>query len=256
MENTISAFTKPWPQLEVAKLADFLASAGFTGVELCVREGYQVYSPDNLEKSLKHAVSVFESVGVQVVGIGGTVDERTIMACSGAGIPFIRTLMSLPRNVSIDISLDKSKKSISEMIPVAERNHVIIGVQEHVDTYAFNTLLLYQLLQEFNSSYVRGIWDSAQSLMAGENADFGLGFILPSCCSVHLKNLRFTNPGVSFVSGREGIISWGDTLKMLKNAGYGGNITLTHEYSNPSNIEDLFREDCRYCRKLMLEECV
>lgn len=256
MENTISAFTKPWPRLEVRELAEFLASAGFSGVELCVRDGYQVYSADNLEKSLQNAVSVFKEYGIQVVGIGGGIDERTIAACSGAGIPFIRTLTSLPRGSSIDSALDKSRKSISDAISIAEKHQVVIGIQEHVDTYAFNTLLLYQLVREFDSPYVRGIWDSAQSLMAGEDAGFGLGFILPYCCSVHLKNIRFTNPGVAFVSGREGVISWADTLKLLKDAGYGGNITLTHEYSDQNNVDALFREDCGFCKELMAEGIV
>lgn len=254
MKNIISAFTKPWPDLSIEELADKLNRFGFTGVELCVRKGYQVYSESNLANNLSKAVSVFKERGISVVGIGGDLNEMTMSSCAEAGIPYIRTLMSLPRCIkNIKEELDNCRRKIEEKIKIAEKYKVIIGIQEHVDTYAYNTLLLYHIVKDFSSDYVKAIWDSAQSLMAGESYDFGLSFILPYCCSVQLKNIRFKNPGVEFIRGEDGIIPWRNVLTTLKDSQYSGNITLTHEYSDISNIEESFKADSSYANCLVKE---
>lgn len=251
MENIITAFTKPWPQSSVDELADKLSSFGFTGVELCVRKGYQVYSEENLSASLCNAVNVFSGKGIKVVGIGGNIDEKTISACADAHISYIRTLMSIPRECpEIDAVLKESKRKIAVAKEYAEKYKVTIGIQLHIDTYAWNSIQLHELVDYFDSPYIKGIWDSAQCTMAGEQIGFGLSFILPDCISVQIKNLRFKNPGVEIVSGKDGIVSWGEIIKTLNSHNYKGVITLTHEYSDSSKVEELYREDALYIKQL------
>ena len=45
-------FTKPWMDLSLSELASLVKELGFNGVELPIREGYQV-SPNNISSILK-----------------------------------------------------------------------------------------------------------------------------------------------------------------------------------------------------------
>ena len=248
--NTISAFTKPWPGMPIDELAATLAEAGLDGVELCVRKGYQVYS-DNLSRSLSEACKAMAARNIVVTGASGPLDEEFLSACGDNGIPMVRILLPFSDRRDIDASIDASKRTVEAAMKIAERNNVVIGIQEHVDNVAFNTELLYLLVKYFDSPYVRAIWDSAQSAMAGEDWSFGLGFILPYCCSINLKNIVFTNPGVAFVPGDEGILKWNEIISGIVKEGYSGNITLTHEYTDQSDVAAFLRRDCALCRSAL-----
>ncbi len=248
--NTISAFTKPWPDKPIDDLAATLAGAGLDGVELCVRKGYQVYS-ENLSASLAEARRAMEAQGISVTGASGPLNEEFISACGENGIPMIRILLPFSDRKDIDASVEEAKRTIDSVIRIAEKHNVIIGIQEHVDNVTFNTELLYLFVKYFDSPYIRAIWDSAQSTMAGEDWSFGLGFILPYCCSVNLKNLVFTNPGVAFVPGDKGILEWRKIVSALMSSGYTGNITLTHEYTDQSDVAGFLKADCALCRSVL-----
>ena len=57
----ITVFTKPWQDLEIGKLADLIAALGFDGIELPVRNGFQVETK-SIETSLANAVNVFKDL--------------------------------------------------------------------------------------------------------------------------------------------------------------------------------------------------
>lgn len=251
MNSKICAFVKPWPQLDCYSLAQKLAEYGFDAVELCIRKGYQVYSSEHLEKNLKEAINIFSSFGIEVVGAGADLSEENIIVCGNVGIPYIRTLMTLDDLEEIDLSVKNAKKKIENLVVCAENNNVIIGIQEHNSSYVKNSIMLYEIIKYFDSAYVRGIWDSAHSIFSGENETFGLSFLIPYLCSLQIKNITIEGKTKKFVSGESGIIDWKEIVSYLDKAHYKGHLVLTHEYTDSSKVDELFKLDCHFIRQLM-----
>lgn len=252
MINRLCAFTKPWPNIGCCELAEKLSNFGFDGVELCVRKGYQVFSEDNQEKRLAESVSIFNSFGIDVVGSSSCLDEVTIAASAAAGFGYIRTLLSLPPVIKdIDEEISDLKRNIERTALLAEKHNIVIGLQEHTNSYLRNSIMLHEFVRSLDSDYIKAIWDSAHSVKAGESETFGLQFILPDCCSVQLKNIRFDNPGVSFVPYDEGIIDWAGILEILMKNNYRKGIVLTHEYSDSANVDSCLEKDVKFVRSIM-----
>jgi len=251
MKNTIAWFPKAFPDLDADCLAGLSVDLGYTGIELCVRPSYQVYSDTDLVHSLQHTVAKCASKGIKVVGIAADLNERVIQACGTVGISYIRVLLGLEKKQPVPQAVQNSLKRLEQFIPIAEKEQVIIGIQEHINTVAWNSLLLYQIIQRYQSPFVRGIWDAAQSALAGESVTFGLGFLLPYCCSVQCKNLRYDGTKPIIVEAQEGILSWTEFASELKKQTYHGNITVSHEYSDQLHVKEHLRHDAAYLKMIL-----
>ena len=109
MSNEIefTVFTKPW-KMPLPELGKFVKELGFDGIELPIRDGYQV-EPGKVT-ALPEAAGVLGDLGVKIGSIAGPTDEQTITACGEAGIPIIRIC------VGIFEQMDYSTGSLSNFI--------------------------------------------------------------------------------------------------------------------------------------------
>lgn len=180
------------------------------------------------------------------------------MACSDAKIPFIRTLVPL----SIENGFEKAQKHghqfIESFLAYAEEYKVTVGIQLHTGSLINSSFELYRLVSHYNSPYLRAIWDSAHSTLAGENPKTSLSILFPYLCSVNLKNVDYIqtdNPEQRWrsriVTGKKGIANWPLIVSELKSLGYDQNITITHEYDDQQTLTNQLKEDCDYFKSLL-----
>ena len=96
MNNRLTVFSKPWPELSLEALGKLVKGLGLDGVELPVRPGYQV-PPENVAKGLPEAARILGDQGVAIGSVAGPTDERTIEACAAAGCHVIRVCVGIQR---------------------------------------------------------------------------------------------------------------------------------------------------------------
>ncbi|HEY5560273.1 MAG TPA: TIM barrel protein [Clostridiaceae bacterium] len=258
-EIFFTAFTKPWISQSLDEIGKMVSDMGFKGIEFSLREGYQV-EPSNAQKGLIQLVKVMEQHDVMVTSIAGSTDENTFEACAAAGIPIIRILANLDLKIGYWSAVDNVKRKIEKIIPLCQKYNVKIGIQHHYGPMISNSMELYQLIKDYDPRYVGAIWDSAQSILAGEEPEQGLDIIWSHLCLVNLKNVfyrRTSGPELEakweryFTTGKQGLASWPRIINYLESKGYNGAICLTHEYSSQNNVNQLLFEDIKYAKSLL-----
>ena len=256
-----SAFTKPWMTQSLDEIGTMLNQFGFDGMEYCLREGYQI-EPANARDGLKELVNVMARYGVVVTSIASSTEENIFEACAEANIPIIRILAPLNLEKGYMNAVAEVKTKIEKLIPLCERYSVKIGIQHHFGPMISHSMELFQLIKDYDPKYIGAIWDSAQSILAGEEVEQGLDIIWPYLCLVNLKNVFYmrTNGPESqakwsryFTTGKQGLASWPDIASYLKQKNYQGAICITHEYNNQKDVEKLLAEDITYAKSLFLK---
>ncbi|MDI6618084.1 MAG: sugar phosphate isomerase/epimerase family protein [Clostridiales bacterium] len=260
-EIIFGVFTKPWTTQSLDELGNMLSKMGFNGVEFCLRKGYQI-EPESAKEGLKKLVSVMKKYGIAVTSIGSSTDENIFEACAEAGVPIIRTLAPIDLKKGYNAAVEEVKRRIDKVVPLCEKYNVKLGIQHHYGPMISNSMELYQLLKDYDPKYIGAIWDSAQSVLAGEEVEQGLDIIWPYLCLVNLKNvfyLRTNGPESEakwhryFTTGKQGLASWPRIAGYLKKRQYKGAVILTHEYSNQAEVNKLLAEDVRYAKSLFDE---
>lgn len=256
MTQTISAFTKPWKVQSLDEICRLLQRIGFNGMEYCLREGYQI-EPSQAQQELIKLKNLCNGYGITLTSIAGPMNKEVFMACSDANIPFIRTLVPLSIEDSFEKAQELGHQFIESFLTYAEEYKVIVGLQLHTGSLMNSSFELYRMISYYNSPYLRAIWDSAHSTLAGENPKTSLSILFPYLCSVNLKNVDFIktdNPEQRWrsriVTGKTGIANWPLIVSALKSLKYDQNITITHEYDNQQTLTSQLQEDCDYLKSL------
>jgi len=255
-----SAFTKPFEKQTAKELGDFLSKLGFDGLEFCLRDGYQV-TPAEAETKLPQFVKQMKEVhGLKVIGVAGPLTEPVFAGCQAAGIPFIRTLAVTDMKPGFDKAMEQFKQVLEPAVKLAEKYGVAIGIQQHNNSMTKNALELRTFIQNYPPHIVKAIWDSAHSILAGEEAEQAIDLVFDRLAMVNLKNVYYRRVNgyeastAKFerwvTSGRQGLANWPRILAHLAERGYDGPVTLTHEYSDEGRIPELLKEDLDYARSL------
>lgn len=255
-----AAFTKPFMSLTAQQLGEKLRAIGFDAIEFCLRDGYQV-SPQEAPQKLPILVREMRECGLEVVCVGAPLCETVFAGCQAAGIPLIRTLVPLDISLSYQKALDKAHGELEPAVRLAERYGVTIGIQHHYGPMVNNSTQLQSFLKDYPQKLCSAVWDSAQSILAGEECEQALDQIYPRLGMVNLKNVyyRRTNGYEAqraeyercFTTGRQGMADWKRIMKYLREHGYQGPVCLTHEYSDQGSLDRLLGEDLEYARQCL-----
>lgn len=257
-----SAFTKPWMTQSLDEIGTMLNHLGFDGVEFSLRNGYQI-EPANAMDGLPKLVKIMANHGITVTSIASDPTEPVLAACANAGIPIIRILAPLDLKKGYAAAIQEFKVYLDQLVPLCEKYKVKIGIQHHFGPMISHSMELLQLLKDYDPNYIGAIWDSAQSILAGEEVEQGLDIIWPYLCLINLKNVyyhRTSGPESDatwqryFTTGRQGLAPWPKIADYLKSRQYRGAICITHEYTNQTEVNRLLAEDIHYARSLFGKE--
>ena len=255
---TFSVFTKPWKTMPIPRLAEFVHTMGYDGIELPVRPGFQI-EPEQIGKLLPAAARTMAAAGVNIYSIAGNTDEVTIAACAEAGVPIIRTMARIPEGTNYLDAERAIQKEYDALVPLLDRYKVTIGVQNHVGHFVPNAHALLHLIEKYHPRHVAAVWDAAHEALCGGLPQHALDILWPRLCMVNLKNAfyrRTNGPEAEYAtwehywtSGRHGLASWPVVAVELKRRNYQGVVCLTAEYSS-ANADRLAVQDLAFAKSL------
>ncbi|MGC9347240.1 MAG: sugar phosphate isomerase/epimerase family protein [Anaerolineae bacterium] len=259
VENvTFSVFTKPWKNLPLPQLGEWVNYLGFDGIEFPLRPGYQV-EPEDVE-DLPRAARVLGGAGVRILSVAGPTDEATIAACAEAGIPTIRVMARFREGESYLEAEARLQREYDALLPLLARYGVRLGVQNHCGRFVANAVGLRRLVGKYDPRHVAVVWDAAHEALEGGEPDLALDVVWSRLCMVNLKNAfwRRTNGpeadyarwSVYWTSGRQGLASWPRVVGELRARRYAGVVCLTAEYSDHDAVNRLIAEDIAFARTL------
>lgn len=254
-ENRITVFSKPWPDDTIGKLANRLRSLGFEGLELAVRDGYQV-TPDTVETELAGAVSALRDEGLDVHSVASELTEAVFAGCARAGVPLIRIQVSVPVKEGYFAAKDRFRKSLDTLMPLCERYDVSIAVQIHSGQHLARSTEVMETIRDYSPKHVTVVWDVGHAAIVGEDPEYGV-----STCGAHLslanfKNFRFERVGDGIFRrincvGDEGLGSWAAAVEVLSLAKYTGAYCVSAAYGPGDDVDSCAKHDCDYLRNLI-----
>jgi len=256
-----SVFTKPWRHMEPSRLAALVRRMGFDGVELPVRDGFQV-QPGDPSSRLRKVADIFQDHGLRIYSVAGAPTEELFVACAESGVPQIRIMIP----VSDDGFTATGRLVRDELNDIASRSSkypVRVIVQPHFGYFVSNSVDLANLLKDYDPESIGAIWDAAHEALAGRAPEHGLESLWRWLSLVNFKNVyyRRTNAEGSqkvewkpyFTDGPDGMAQWGRAIRYLVEHSYSGPICLTAEYTDETDLESRVTHDLKFAQSLVKE---
>jgi sugar phosphate isomerase/epimerase len=264
--NTLVFFTKPWKNDSLEALADSVAGFGFQGIELPVRDGYQV-SPANYRETLVDAVRILGKRNVSIVSVAGPIDADLIKAMGQNGIKILRIMLNADPKKNYIEQEESFYRSVSELLPVLESSGVVLGIQNHYGNFlGCSAAGVMRFAGRFPKAQVAVVLDLAHCSLCGEIPEFALDIAASHLIMVNIKNgsrRRANNENDAeaewktvWTTGRHGFLSWKLAASELRRRSYSGPICLTAEYSGKDKPLEgegtaaLIKEDFAYWNSL------
>ncbi len=251
-KNLFTVFSKPWPHKPLSELARHIKDLGFDGVELPVRDNFQVI-PEKASRGLPEAAKIFEDNGVKIRSVAGPTNVETIEACGKAGVPILRVMARIDMSIGYFECERRIRKEYDALLPALQDHGVTIGVQNHADYFVGSAIGLMHLIKGYDPKLVGAVLDPAHCGLDGEPDDMAIDIVWSHLVLVNLKSAfwkRSTGPEAEDVewkkhwtTGRHGLTSWPKVAAELKKREYKGDYCLTAEYSDPSGQGDLKGDD-------------
>jgi sugar phosphate isomerase/epimerase len=255
-----SVFTKPWKNLSMDKLGEFVKGLGFDGIEFPLRSGFQA-EPDNAVKDLPKLVEKMDEYGLRVFSVAASTEENIFAACQAAGVPIIRIMVPINAEKGYMTAEKEMKLELDKCVKLCEKYGIKVGIQHHYGTYISNSMETRHLIESYDPEYIAAIWDAAHSGLAGEEPEFGLDILWSHLCMVNLKTAFYkqTNGPEAkealwdryFTTGRHGISSWSRITDYLKKRNYSGIICLPAEYTDEHKVDKYIKEDIMFVKSLL-----
>lgn len=255
-----SVFTKPWRTLPMEQLIEKAHGFGFDGIELPIRDGFQV-EPHNAAKQLPEWSRRMADYGMHIYSVASSTDEAIFAACAEAGVPVIRIMLDIDFEAGYWASERNNRMYLESLQPLCEKYGMKIGIQQHVGTHRVKTsAALYRFLEHTDPRYFGAIWDAGHDGVRGEGPIIGLDMVWSHLCMVNLKNAyykRISESGAEqaawqlcFTTGRDGMASWPAVTEYLRKRRYEGVVCLTAEYDDEAEVDRYIREDLAYAKSL------
>ena len=239
-------FTKPWKDLKIINLAQLVKKLGFNGIEIPVRDGYQV-TPNNYKTELALAVKILNDYGLYIGSVAPTnyqdIDEEYIEILSNNNISLFRVCLKIDMSVGYLKSEQIIKNFFDKILPVLEKYNVCIGVQNHCNYNIGSAIGVMHLIEEYDKKYIGAVYDPAHCAIDGEPVDMGYNIIKSKIKLVNFKSAYYrrtnitncteANWKVTWTTSKDSGYSWKQMVDCLKVNKYIGDICMPAEYSNP-----------------------
>jgi len=174
---------------------------------------------DQVEK-VKRWLDVAGAVGAPVSRIfGGSISDRS-------------------NAEEIKKALDKVIKGIELVLPSAEKNNVILALENHGGLPCTGEEQV-EVIEKINSPFLKATIDVGNYMQCGQSGDEGTRIAAPYCRYVHFKD--FKNDPTARRELRPTVVGKGDVdhakcLQHIKNAGFDGFVALEYEGEEDEQI--------------------
>jgi len=263
-----TVFTKSWVE-PLPALAERIKSYGLDGIELPIRDGYQV-EPGNVGPGLKEAVRIFREHGLKIGSVAGPTDEATIAACGEAGVKILRIMAPIDLSIGYFASEARYRETFDLLLPLLDKHNVTIGVQNHCGNMVGSSIGLMHLIEKYDPKHVCAVLDVAHCSLDGEPTEMALDIAWPQMRGL----INFKSAFRRRVNGPEAIearyeihwttahhsgFSWSELVSLLKKRGFTGDVCLSAEYTDLDNpgqqlmgeaVPPLLMQDIKYIKHL------
>ena len=250
--NRFTVFTKPWPDLSLKDLGRLVKRLGFDGVELPIRDGYQV-TPATVGTMLKEAARILGEEGVAIGSVAGPTDRATVEACGTAGVKIIRVCEAIDMQVGYFESERKIRARYDGLLSALKSSRVGIGVQNHYGTMVGSAVGIMHLIEGYDPAQVSAVLDPAHCAVDGEPVEMAIDIAWSHLSLVNFKSAshrrtnRITAPEaeweILWTTAQHSGFSWKSAVAQLKKRGYAKDICLPAEYSKPEGKGQLMGDD-------------
>lgn len=140
----------------------------------------------------------------------------------------------------------RSQERIKKMIPMAEKNKVIIAVEEVWNKFLLSPLEFARYVDDFKSPWVKAYFDVGNVVLYGFPQDW-IRTLGKRIVKLHFKDFKFQNdPAIKkrvadFVNLRDGEIDWKAIHAALTEIGYKGTATVELAGGEAEYLKDVSR---------------
>ena len=244
-ENMICTFSKPFQWLGYDELAEFLAEAGFGGIDLPVRPAGHVL-PENVERDLPIAVKAAQKHGLSipmiVTNITDAADkftERILKTSAEQGVKYYRLgYYQYDGKLTVQQNLDKTRKQLEALCKLNEKYNLQGGYQNHAGANVGSPVWdLWYLIKDLDPRYIGCQYDVRHAAAEGINS-WSLGYNAIASHVKHecIKDYIYTqdNRGrwtVKSVPLGTGAIDFRKYFTMRKGHGITGPLSIHYEFN-------------------------
>jgi len=242
-ENAICTFSKTFQWMKYNELAEFLAEAGFDGIDLSVRPGGHVL-PENVARDLPEAVKAAQKQGLSVpmivTAITDATDpltERILKTAADQGVKYYRLgYYKYDGNKTVRQNLSVVRSQLEALSMLNERYRLQGGYQNHAGTNVGSPVWdLVFLLQDLDPRYIGCQYDVRHAAAEGINS-WPLGFDAIASHVKHecIKDYIYVNNngkwGVKSVPLGAGAVDFKKYFTMRKKHGINGPLSYHFEF--------------------------
>ena len=144
----------------------------------------------------------------------------------------LTTLAGQPGSTGYADAYKRSQAQIRKLIPSAEKNKVVIAVENVWNKFLLSPMEFARYVDEFQTPWVRAYFDVGNIVLYGFPQDWIRTLGVSRIAKVHLKDFRNRRNMVvranvpEFVNLREGDIDWKEVHKAFQDIGYKGYMTV------------------------------
>ncbi len=221
---------------------------GFEGLEICLSPGDGPLGFDMSDDAVKAlhnevAASGLDCASVTTGALWGTPLTASDPAVRAQGVHAVKQCLRIANGlgatgilvvpgaveiffdpaaeiVQYDVALDRVRECMKELVPVAERNKVAIGIENVWNKLFLSPVELRDFIDSFGSDYLGSFFDVGNILLTGFPEQW-IRILGKRIKKVHMKDYRKSVGTVDgFVDLLEGSVNWPEVMKALREVGY------------------------------------
>lgn len=257
----LHAFSKPLQWLGYDALAEFMAEAGFGGIDLSVRPKGHV-EPEKVEQDLPKAVEAARKQGLKVEMIVTAFTaaedphiERTLKTAAQCGVKLYRMgYVRYENELGVEGSIAKNHRQMAGVAALNQACGITGCYQNH---YAWGEGLfggsvwdIYYMLKGLDPQWIACQYDVRHAVAeAGGSWSVGMRLVAPYIRSTCLKDFLWAKPKDKWIPDNvfagEGMVPWERYFKLLKELGLQVPASVHCEWALFSKEEETLPENER-----------
>lgn len=239
---------------EGATAADKFAiarDAGFDAMELgnvaTMQEAEELKKASEAAKLPIHGVMNMEHWKSPLSSPDAGVAQKTVdsmkMSLQQAKLWGASTVLLVPAVVNGQVRYEdawkRSQAHIRTLIPEAEKNKVVIAVENVWNKFLLSPLEMASFVDSFKSPWVKSYLDVGNMLLFGYPQDWVRTLGAKRIAKLHFKDFKFARRQAEFVNLREGELEWKEVHKALTEIGWSGVATVELAKGNAAYLKDV-----------------
>lgn len=263
-------FTKLFRGESVETIATSANSLGFDGIDLLIREGFQVTpsKPEQISEVVAKLKDAGLSVPMATTDITDPAQAPTdaiFKACAEAGVEIIRLgYWKYDPSVGYRALRDKARQHLRDIASIASASGIKAAIQLHGDTIHASGAQTAVLLEEHDPAVIGAYPDPGNQVVQEGREDWRFTFDIlePWLCCVGVKNGGWF-AGQLAESGQrhwwadwlglaDGMVPWDEIVEYLGGSNYDGLLSFHSHYEVPlDQVIDQTRVDLSFVRRLL-----